>query len=353
MSYRLTEKLERLRPYDPIEGSYRVRLDANESCFNLNDTDISYKIAEAVKNVTLNRYPDPYASETVKAFSELYNVPEEFVTAGNGSDELISIIAGCFLKKGDTVLTFAPDFSMYAFYSALYELNIVTLPKDSDMKISVDKAIEYCNQNPVNAIFFSNPCNPTSVGLSRSEVIRLVENTSALVILDEAYMDFWDESLLSSVGKYDNLLILKTCSKAIGLAAVRLGFAVAGKTITNGLRAAKSPYNTDSISQAIGAVVLKEKALLSSNCEELISSRRELESRLKELASSYKILERVFDSDTNFVFIKTDKAPEIHEALLNESIAVRNFGSYLRITAGTREENQALIQSLKKIISEI
>lgn len=349
--YELNSKLKRVEAYDPIEGNYKIRLDANESCFNINEM-LGDKIAEVVKSVALNRYPDPTASKVIKAFSDLYGLDPQYVTAGNGSDELISIICGCFLEKGDKVLTLSPDFSMYAFYSELYELKVTNLPKDSvTLKIDVDKVIEYCNNKDVKALIFSNPCNPTSLGLKREDVIRLVKGVSCLVVVDEAYMDFWDQSILDKVPELDNLIILKTCSKSIGLAAIRLGFAVACPTITNALRAVKSPYNTDSIEQAVGTLILGEKDTLNELRSEIISSRDELQTALDELAVKYTKLEKVFDSVTNFIFIKTASAKEIHAKLLERSIAVRFMGGYLRISAGTKEENKAVITALDEILS--
>ena len=244
--YELNDKLKKIEAYDPIEGNYKIRLDANESYFNINDT-LGDKISNAIRKLNLNRYPDPMATTAVKAFSELYNVPQNFVTAGNGSDELISIICGCFLEKKDKILTLSPDFSMYAFYSELYELKVETLQKDSSLKVNIANVIEYCNNNDIKAVIFSNPCNPTSLGINREDVIKLIKSVFCLVIVDEAYMDFWDQSILDEVGNFDNLIILKTCSKAIGLAAIRLGFAVACEKLTIALRAVKSPYNTDTI----------------------------------------------------------------------------------------------------------
>lgn len=351
--YELNSKLKRVEAYDPIEGNYNIRLDANESCFNINEK-LGDKIADTVKKVALNRYPDPTASKVIKSFSELYGINPQYVTAGNGSDELISIICGCFLEKGDKVLTLSPDFSMYAFYSELYELKVTNLPKDNTtLKIDVDKVIEYCNNNDIKALVFSNPCNPTSLGLMRDDVIRLVKGVSCLVVVDEAYMDFWDQSILDKVPVLDNLIILKTCSKAIGLAAIRLGFAIASPTITNALRAVKSPYNTDSLEQAIGTVILNEKELLNELCTEIVESRNELQNELEALAVKYTKLEKVFKSVTNFIFIKTASAKEIHSKLLERSIAVRFMGNYIRISAGTKEENNAVIYALDEILSEM
>jgi len=351
--YELNDKLKRVEAYDPIDGNYRIRLDANESCFDINKI-FADKIADEVRKVAFNRYPDPAAAKVIGAFADYYGLNPDNITAGNGSDELISIICGCFLEKGNKVLTLSPDFSMYAFYSELYELKVTNFPKDSiTLKIDPVKVIEYCNNNDIKALIFSNPCNPTSLGLKREDVIRIVKGVSCLVVVDEAYMDFWDQSILDKVPELDNLIILKTCSKAFGLAAIRLGFAVACPTITNALRAVKSPYNTDSIEQAVGAALLREKDTLEALRIEIIDGRKELQSALEGLAAKYAKLEKVFDSVTNFVFVKTASAKEIHAKLLEKSIAVRYMGGYLRISTGTKEENAEVISALDEILSKM
>lgn len=342
--YELTRKLKELTPYDPIQGDYKVRLDANESFIRLSDEQLK----EAVGGLSLNRYPDPYASETVKAFAALYSINPENITAGNGSDELISIITACFLQKGEKILCFAPDFSMYAFYSSLYELEVRVMDKEPDLTINVDKAIETANRENVRAILFSNPCNPTSLGLKKADVKKLVESTNALVVLDEAYMDFWDEkeSFLKDAAAYDNLIVLKTCSKALAMAGIRLGFAVAGAKITEKLRAAKSPYNVNSVTQSIATYFLKD----ISGCEQRIEAAKKSVKSLYEAVISLKLpyFDTVYEPVTNFVFIKTGYAEQIFRYLLENSIAIRFMGAYLRISAGTDQENAAVVEALRK-----
>jgi len=276
MSYKLNKKLVNLIPYDPIEGTYNIRLDANESCFNLSE-ELKEKICKDISQLDFNRYPDCLAEAPIKAFSELYDIPTDFVSAGNGSDELISIITSCFFESGDTIVNVANDFSMYEFYSRLYEVNVKTYQKEEDLTINPDKLIDFCKENNARGLIFSNPCNPTSIGLDKNSVKKIIDSLDdCLVILDEAYMDFWDQSILNDVSKYSNLIILKTCSKAIGMAAVRFGFAVSCKTITNAIRAAKSPYNNDSVAQTIVTDILSEKEYLQENRAKIIKNTKEL-----------------------------------------------------------------------------
>ena len=351
MSYKLNKKLVDLVPYDPITGTYKIRLDANESCFNLSDS-LKAKISKSISQIDFNRYPDPLAAKPIKAFSELYGVPEELICAGNGSDELISVISSCFFESGDTLVNVSYDFSMYQFYAQLYEVNVETYQKEADLTIDPDKLIAFCKEKGARGLVFSNPCNPTSLGLKKDDVRKIISSLDGcLVILDEAYMDFWDQSLLSEVGNYDNLIILKTCSKAIGMAAVRFGFAIAGKTITTALRAAKSPYNNDTVAQTIVSDILTEKEYLRECRDVIVSSTRQLYADIAALNAKYSCFDKVYEPCTNFVFIRTAEFQKIYEFLLENSIAIRKFPGHLRITAGTPEENNEVIKTLERYFS--
>ena len=344
----LPEKLTALKPYDPITGSYTVRLDANESYFDL-PLVLKAKIADRIEEIDFNRYPDPLAAPAIEAFASYYNVPVDCVTAGNGSDELISILTSCFLQAGSKIVTLSHDFSMYRFYASLYEVETITVQKNDHLQINVDTLIAAC-QN-ADAVIFSNPCNPTSLGLPRNEIKRLLDAVSCLVILDEAYMDFWDQSVMDWVNEYDHLIILRTCSKAVGLAAARMGFAVTNPRMTGLLRAAKSPYNCDAISQTIAATVLNEKELLQHCRDEIIVQTQRLYTAISALVKRYPaLLETVYAPRTNFVFIKTAYAQEIHQALLEQGIAVRCFPNGLRICCGTRREHTLLLNALENIL---
>jgi histidinol-phosphate aminotransferase len=225
MAYEVNEKIRELVPYQPITGNYRIRLDANES-FLVPENEILKAIQKDAVSVAFQRYPDPIAQELCEAFAKAYNVNVENVVAGNGSDELISLLFSSFLMKGECAVTLSPDFSMYSFYCGIAEGQNKEFKKRDDFSFSIDDLIDFVNKNKARMLIFSNPCNPTSLGVKREEIRKLVSSVNALVVLDEAYMDFWDQSMLSEVNQYDNLIILRTCSKAIGAASLRLGFAV-------------------------------------------------------------------------------------------------------------------------------
>lgn len=345
--YELNEKIRDLKPYDPIDGNYKIRLDANESCFNLPDYVLK-RVHEAIDKIDFNRYPDPMAKRVNKAFADYYGIDDGCVTAGNGSDELISIIMTAFLMKGDRAVTVSPDFSMYSFYASLCEAECVKFEKNKDLTIDVDSLINTVNKTGARMVIFSNPCNPTSKGITRDEARRLINGVNALVVLDEAYMDFWEHSLLDEAQSYDNLIILRTASKAVGAAAIRLGFAVANRTLTNVLRAVKSPYNVNTLTQETGRIIFESRDWLEEAKSRLLTYRAELYNNLKNLEEAYPDKLEVIEGCSNFVFIKTPLAKEIYQFLLDKSIAVRYMGEFLRIAAGSAEENRELSDRLSE-----
>ena len=349
MSYELNDKIRELEPYEPISGTYKIRLDANECPINY-PSEILNQIKDAVDKIDFNRYPDPMATSVVNAFAQYYEVSPELVTAGNGSDELIFLIESAFMQKGDKMLVASPDFSMYKFYSSICEVNCETFIKDDNLKIDTDALIKKINEENIKLVLFSNPCNPTGQGMTADDARRLVSSVNALVILDEAYMDFWNQSLISEVEDYDNLIVFRTASKSIGSAALRLGFAVANKTISKAIKAVKSPYNVNSISQAVGSIIYKNKEYLKSRQKLIVRNRENLYNNLLRISANTSDF-KVFESCANFILIKTSFGKELWEHLKDNSIVIRYMGDYLRISVGTEEENEELIKFIGSYLS--
>ncbi len=352
MSYKLCDKVIELEPYEPISGTYRIRLDANESCFDLSD-EIKEEIKTIVDNLSFNRYPDPTAVRLTAAFADYYGLDPAHITVTNGSDEMLYLLASAMLKRGSRVVVTDPDFSMYAFYSFLSENEILCYKKNDELEIDIDGLISFVNDNKADMVIFSNPCNPTGRGITAQQAKRLVsECPDALVVLDEAYMDFWNESILGEAHKYNNLIVLKTASKAVGAAGIRLGFAVSNPDVTKALRAVKSPYNVNSLSQEIGTCIYSHRQLLDSRRDEIIKETKALCSGLGKIVGNYKLPFKIYEPCANFIFMETDKAGSIYEFMLENGVAVRYFknAGALRITAGTNAENNEFLVLLEKYI---
>jgi len=346
MPFELNEKIKNLAPYDPIVGSYPIRLDANESFLPIGEEERG-AIVRAARETDLRRYPDHEATKLCQAAGAYYWVRPGLLTAWNGTDEAILPLCTAFLDKGGTLLTFEMDFSMYDFYAYLAGARCVKLPKRDDFSIDVDMAIAALREHRPAMLLFSNPCNPTSLVLPREDTLRIVaaaQETGALAVVDEAYMDFCDQSLLDDIERFDNLVILRTCSKAPGLAGLRLGFSAANEAITRALHAVKSPYNVGSLTQAVGTALLCQPLRLQEGVQEIRRRTDELSTALKALGLS------VMGDAANFIFVAN--VAGAFEYLKGRGIIVRKFGENLRITAGNAEENAALISNLEQWLAE-
>ena len=341
--YQLSDKAKQIKPYIPVTAQHKIHLDANESFVPL-AASTRERIAKEAAAMAINRYPDPTAEAACCAFAKLYGVKRELVVAGNGSDELISVIFSVFLQKGEAFATIEPDFSMYGFYGQLCEGQHVEIKKNKNLVIDIDNVIETCNNKSIKLLIFSNPCNPTSLGLCAEAVLQIIRAVDALVVLDEAYMDFWDQSLLPQIEDYDNLVILRTCSKALGAAGLRLGFAVANPTLAGILQAAKSPYNVSAVTQLMGAALLREPDEIQKALGTILASKMQLEKALCSLAQRSGRFQLVM-GHTNFVTLLMAEPKAFYEALLSMGIVVRLTAGLIRVTCGTELENQTFLHS--------
>jgi histidinol-phosphate aminotransferase len=351
MKYKLHETLQQLRPYEVASDECRIRLDANESFLDPGVL-LKDKIIQAVSSVPLNRYPDDNCSLLRAAIGKRYGVSPDQIVAGNGSDELIALLIGSFLQPEETLLIPSPDFSMYTIFAATFGRKVELLKKDKNLEFTAEEAIKRLEETGAKAFLFSNPFSPSSTVLAREEVRRIADATDALIIVDEAYMDFSDQTMLWDKEIPDNLVVLRTCSKAMGCAAIRLGFAVASYPIANVLHALRPPYNLNAITQAIGCVILSEEQYLKDVLEQILASRDQLQTALSALTDG-DILRRTYTSDTNYLYVESEWSNEIYHRLKQRSILVRNFGCALRITAGSFQENEELIEQLTEILTEI
>ena len=337
-------KMQGKVPYEPVMGDFRVRLDANESPFDLPET-IKTAFAEDLLTLPVNRYPDPTSRAVREAFAARYGINAAHVVAGNGSDELIGVIVSALMQKGDRLAVATPEFSMYAQYAEVSENTVCYHKKGKDY--TLDDLLSFVKDNECQAVVLSNPCNPTGEGFDRETVLRFVADCPALCLVDEAYMDFWDQSILDVAHTYPNLIVLRTLSKALGSAGIRLGFAVASPALIAALNAARSPYNLNSLTQALGERILREAP---DRAAYLAGQAQKLSAALTALlpADAY-----VHPTHANFVYVECPQARRIFDGLAARGIAVRVFGQdRLRITASTDEEQSLLLTALEDILSK-
>ena len=331
------KNIQRLKPYssarDEFQGTASVFLDANE-----NPNPSPY-----------NRYPDPLQKELKSKISSIKKVTPENIFLGNGSDEPIDLLFRAFCEPDiDNVVIPQPTYGMYSVSANINNIEIkqVSLTPDFDLDVT---AIKNCWDNNSKLLFLCSPNNPSGNLLSREKIIELVNSFHGLVIVDEAYIDFTNQPSFSQrLNEFNNLVILQTLSKAWGLAAIRLGMCFANKAIIQVLNKIKSPYNISILTQQIALKELEMEERKEKWVKEILDERENLIQQLK----SIKSVITVYTSDANFVLAKMKDAKLMYQKLIEREIVVRDRSSVilcdncLRITVGTKTENQKLLNSL-------
>jgi histidinol-phosphate aminotransferase len=325
-----------LEPYscarDDYNGTKCIFLDANENPFG-----------------TLNRYPDPYQNELKRAVSKIKGVPVEKIFLGNGSDEIIDLCFRIFCTPGaDKALTFSPSYGMYQVSASVNDVKLIPVPLNDSFQIDLQAVTPFLSDRKMKLILICSPNNPTGNCMNRNTLEMIISGFNGVVLVDEAYIDFADEpSLKESLDKYPNLIVMQTFSKAYGLASVRVGMAFAASEIIKYFNKMKPPYNISTVNQKTILRRIGNKSYLNGQVRKIRSERERLARELKKLP----LVKKVFPSDANFLLVKVKNAESTYDHLVDNKIIVRNRSSVvnncLRITVGTKGENEKLLQALK------
>lgn len=325
------DKIKDLKSYQVNKVPYTIKLDANEG--------IDWKDG-------LNRYPDDSAEELIKKIASWLDKPTEQLLIGNGSSELIELTLKTFLDPDECVVSLDPTFSMYQVFTTIYNGRYAGFKLDDDFEFETDDFIRFIKEEKAKIVLLSNPNNPTGKSIPYNEIIKIVETSDAIVVLDEAYIEFGGESLIDVIDQYDNLIVLRTFSKAFGMAGIRLGYMLSNEGVIDYIKRVKSPYNVNQVTQENGIKALENMSLIKKNIDLIKKERSWLYQELLKL----DILP--VDSTANFILFKYEKP--VAKYLLDEGIQIRKFSgkldNYYRITVGTNEENQVVIQKLKECI---
>ena len=330
-----------LKPYSSARDEYNgadasVFLDANENPFNTPN----------------NRYPDPLQRELKSLLAPLKGVKEENIFLGNGSDEAIDLIFRAFCQPGvDNVVAIEPTYGMYKVCANVNDVEYRPMLLDVYYQMKASALLSAIDEY-TKVMFVCSPNNPTGNSMCRKEIDSLLKRFDGLVVVDEAYIDFSDlPSLLADLDKYPNLIVLQTFSKAWGNAAIRLGMAFASPEIIAILNKIKYPYNVNRLTQEEAIKCLQQPEKVQAWVKTLLEERTRVMEEIVKLPCCI----RVFPTDANFFLAKVYEATQIYDYLVSEGIIVRNrthvalCNDCLRITIGTKEENDALLEALSKI----
>jgi len=332
-----------LQPYscarDEFKGEASVFLDANENPWNH----------------PYNRYPDPLQAEVKDGIAKLKNVTTERIFLGNGSDEAIDLLYRAFCEPAiDNVVAIEPTYGMYKVCAGVNNIEYRKVVLNEQFDIDTDALLAACDEH-TKLIWLCSPNNPTGNSLNASEIHRLLTLFTGLVVVDEAYIDFSDrESFSNYLDRYPNLVVLQTFSKAWGSAAIRLGMAFAGEEVIRILNKIKYPYNINILTQQQALIVLKQEQSVGNWVGVILQQRN----WLKEALAGFEFVDHIYPSDANFILVKVDDANALYAFLVSKGIIVRNRNTVtrclgcIRITVGSPEENQILVDTLKKFTTK-
>ena len=341
--------LASVEPYDPKSLPADVFISANESPYNMPEV-VRERIAQRVAAMSFNRYPDPLANALRDLIAERYGVKRGNVLCGNGGDELLFDLMLSWGGPGRTLLNFPPTFGIYELNAQLTNTAVVNIPREGDdFHINIDAACQRLSCGDIDICILTSPNNPTGCCTTLADIERILDASDALVLVDEAYIEFAPEkSAHCLLAEHENLLILHTFSKAFSGAGVRLGYVVGSESIITEFLKVRQAYSVDSLSQIVGEEVLRGADAFEPQIAAIRDARGPLMEALAQLPGV-----TVHPSDANFILISLNGAQQVWERLFEEhSVLVRNVGSgRLRITVGSSEENEKLLAALSAILN--
>ena len=322
-----------------------IKLNTNENPYP--PSPAALKVLQELQGELLRRYPDPMAGAFRQATSQVLGVPADWILVGNGSDDLLTMIIRACSDPGRRVVYPMPTYVLYRTLAQIQGAEFVEVPYQDDYSLPVEQLIEA--QGAVT--FVASPNSPSGTAASMELLDKLAAQLSGVLVIDEAYVDFAEEDALELVKKYDNVMILRTLSKGYSIAGLRLGFGVANPVLLEGLIKVEDSYNVDAVAGAVGAAAIADQSHKNTNAQKIKNSRAQMASELKQLGFD------VLPSQANFVLARSHKgnAESLYQTLKQRGIFVRYFNQpqledKLRITVGTPEQNEILINVLGEVL---
>ena len=337
------QSVKELQPYvvNPVVCS--VKLDANEGNKDL----FKDLIKDIGDDFYLNLYPDDNYTQLKEAIVNYIGCKIENISVGNGSSELLDLCVKTFVDTNELILSLDPTFSMYSIYAKIVNSRYIGAGEGNDFTINVDDVIKSIEENDPKLTIICNPNNPTGTTIKRDDVLRIVKSTDNVVIVDEAYMEFSNESVVDEIENYDNLIVVKTMSKAFSMAGIRTGYLIANEELVKTIEKVRPPYNLNSISALLATKALKQKDKMLSYVENLKVEREKIYEKLLDMGV------KAYKSGANFVFFSS-KVDNLAEKLIDNDVLIRKFGgkldNYYRVTVGSPKENEAFLNAMKNIV---
>jgi histidinol-phosphate aminotransferase len=341
-------EIQRLSAYHVADATGMVKLDAMENPYSLPD-GLRAELAERLRDAAINRYPDPHATGVQQALRQAFNIaPAYDIMLGNGSDELIQIVASALAKPGAALLAVEPSFVMYRMIAEFTGLRYIGVPLRSDFALDEAAVLDAIEREQPELVFLAYPNNPTGNVFERATIERILAAAPGLVVIDEAYHAFAGGlSFLDDLARFDNLLLMRTVSK-LGLAGLRLGYLVGKPAWITQFDKVRLPYNVNVLTQVAARFALEHVAVLERQAASLVAERGRL---LQALSALHDV--RSFDSSANFILFRVPDAVRVFAGLKRRGILIKNLhgghpllDNCLRVTVGAPQENDAFLAAL-------
>ncbi len=336
-------EIRTLEPYFVPEAGYNLKLDAMENPYDL-PGDLKKKILQRIKQISFNRYPDAKGMALRKAIAGYLKVAPEEVLLGNGSDELILAILLTFGGWGKRIVYPVPTFAVYGQMAQVTGGIKREVFLEDDFQLNARKILK---EYP-DVVFIANPNNPTSNCFNKDEILEIAEKSRGIVVIDEAYFEFSNRTFISQIAEFENIIILRTLSKAFGLAGLRVGYMVGSAEVIKEVSKVKLPYNVNALSQAAAEIMVMNNKRILKTVNIIKAERAALMEELKKLVTLYP-------SETNFILFSCSQAQELYKYLLKKKILIKSFSEsylrdYLRVTVGTPPENKRFLAEVKNFM---
>lgn len=353
----LESLIDRIRPAVRREHAYivgapddvEVKLNQNESPFDL-PSDLKKEIAVAAAKIPFNRYPHEQPHDLRHALAEYNDVAPESIIVGNGSNELTYTFGMALIDPGTPVVLPTPMFSLYEKVVRLADGDLTSVPPRSDLSFDTEAIIEAIQAHDPALTVITSPNNPTGLAMPFSDIERIVQAADGFVVVDEAYVEFNPEgSALRLLREHPNVIVLRTFSKAYGLAGLRLGYMIAHPSVAREIMKARLPFMVDRLAELTALKLMGRPGLLQDRVEQMRTARRDLAKALRAMDGV-----DVVPSHANFVLFRTDwPASELQAALAERGVVIRDMSGYdalshyVRVNAGTPGENKAFLVALE------
>ncbi len=348
--YNYRKGLAEMPSYDVVERPWNIKVNANECGMNLPPL-VEERVMARMSHIAFNRYPNEEMEDLMEAIAKNYGMSKENVLLGNGSSEIIEKIFHCFGGKNHKIVFPQPSFSMYHIYAKAAEAEGVPFDLNDDYSLNVKTFVKTVNDNNASLAVVCNPNNPTGNYIPVSDIEYIAQHIECPFLVDEAYIEFHGGTSVGLMEKYPHLMIARTFSKAYGLASCRCGYLLAQKDLAEMIGKAFMPYHMNTLTLVTADTVFQMRDEYVPRIQQMIAERK----RMEELYASLEGF-TVYPSNTNFIFVKYDKAVELNERLVSLSMGIRSFGkaprleNCLRISMGTRMENDEIFKAVKEFV---